>query len=104
MDRESRAKQFAPFDALRGLHQAIRIKEFEHESVLKGDLSDEQAQNISNVLIGLEHGDIVNAVYYDGKHEYEVSGGVKLYLDENIIKIGEKKIKLEFIRRIEKYN
>ncbi len=31
MSREDRAKQFAPFDALKGLRVALREKEIEHE-------------------------------------------------------------------------
>ena len=33
MPRVDRAKQFAPFDALKGLQDALRVKEFEHESL-----------------------------------------------------------------------
>ncbi len=31
MSREDRAKQFVPFDALKGLRVALREKEIEHE-------------------------------------------------------------------------
>ena len=33
MSRSDRAKQFAPFDALKGLHETIKIKEYEHEAL-----------------------------------------------------------------------
>ena len=39
MEREKRAKQFAPFDALTGLKDAIRLKEYEHNAKMKKDLS-----------------------------------------------------------------
>ena len=42
MPRIERARQFAPFDALKGLSEALRIKEYEHDRILKGDLSEEK--------------------------------------------------------------
>ena len=35
MSPKDRAKQFAPFDALKGLGDALRIKEYENERVQK---------------------------------------------------------------------
>lgn len=37
MSREDRAKQFAPFDALKGLQMALRKKEYEHECDVKNN-------------------------------------------------------------------
>ena len=48
MEREKRAKQFAPFDALIGLKDAIRLKEYEHDAKMKKDLSDDIIEKISN--------------------------------------------------------
>ena len=50
MPRGERAKQFAPFDALKGLQQALRLKEYEHERVEKGDLSEEDVLRLSTIL------------------------------------------------------
>lgn len=38
MSKEMRAKQFMPFDALKGLHAALREKEIEHENKVKNEL------------------------------------------------------------------
>jgi len=35
MSRQNRAKQFAPFDALKGLQLSLREKEKEHEKEVK---------------------------------------------------------------------
>ncbi|MFA7642957.1 MAG: hypothetical protein WCY74_06740, partial [Sphaerochaetaceae bacterium] len=43
MPRQNRAPQFAPFDALKGLHEALRLAEYEHERIVKGEISEEQA-------------------------------------------------------------
>ncbi len=40
MDRENRAKQFMPFDALKGFREALAEKE--RLTVEKGDLAEEQ--------------------------------------------------------------
>ncbi len=37
MSREDRAKQFVPFDALKGLRVALREKEIEHEKKINVD-------------------------------------------------------------------
>ena len=50
MPRKDRAKQFAPFDALKGLHDALRLKEYKHEKVAKGEMSEDDAKAISDVL------------------------------------------------------
>ena len=54
MPRKQRAKQFAPFDALKGLHEALKIKEYEHDRILKGDIPPEQIENISKILLELK--------------------------------------------------
>ena len=47
MPRGDRAKQFMPFDALKGLKQALREKEIEHESGDFPELSDDEIKQIS---------------------------------------------------------
>lgn len=52
MDRSERAKQFMPFDAVKGLQEALRAKEQEVEAMQKQqtvdeeDLYDEDEQNV----------------------------------------------------------
>ena len=46
MNRQDRAKQFAPFDALRGLREALAAKEREHEKQERGDVSEDVAAEI----------------------------------------------------------
>lgn len=42
MPREDRAKQFAPFDALKGLRDALHKKELEHEAKLAKKITVEK--------------------------------------------------------------
>ncbi len=43
MSREDRAKQFAPFNALKGLQEALRRKEYEHECDVKNNIQSKIA-------------------------------------------------------------
>lgn len=38
MSKEMRAKQFMPFDALKGLRAVLREKEIEHENKIKNEI------------------------------------------------------------------
>ena len=72
MDRTQRAKQFAPFEALTGLRNALRIKEFQHESVVKGELSEDSAAEISAVMMDLNKGEKVTATILPEKREIKI--------------------------------
>lgn len=102
MPRGARAKQFMPFDALKGLQEALRLKEYKHESVVLGELSDEQASEISDTLASLERGDFVEAVVYEDGHLKTVTGSIRFKLEFNQIIINEKVINLNTLRNIKK--
>ena len=48
MNRIERAKQFLPFDALKGLQEALRKKERELENVERIELSEESLEELEN--------------------------------------------------------
>lgn len=101
MPRSMRAKQFAPFDALKGLQDALRLKEYQHEKVLKGDMTEEKASELSNVLINMKKGDVVKVTFFEDGHDKRVEGVIKLLIDEQVIQIEKKKISLDQIIDIE---
>lgn len=68
MPPSRRAKQFAPFDALKGLKEAIAAKEKRPEP--RKELTDEKKEQISNTLADLRKGQQVTVVYY-GSMEQE---------------------------------
>ncbi len=92
MARKDRAKQFAPFDALKGLQNALRMKEYEHERGIKGDISEEQAKDISDKLLNLEKGDYLEVKYFLDGYYVDVKGKAKILIDENILLVGNIKI------------
>ena len=89
MPRINRAAQFAPFDSLKGLQEALRLKEFEHEKVAKGELSEEDAEKISHTLSTLKKKDFVTVTYYDNRtnHYITISGNIEPHFDESYFMI-----------------
>lgn len=79
MNRQDRAKQFAPFDALRGLREALAAKEREHEKQERGDVSEDVAAEIETELVRLKRGDCVRALVYDNGYYITVEGRVTNY-------------------------
>ena len=62
MPRSRRAKQFMPFDALRGLKEAIAAKERVVEP--RRYPSEDAIAEINTNLLGLHKGQIITVVYY----------------------------------------
>ncbi len=100
MDKSERAKQFMPFDALKGLHEALAIKEFAHEKIEKQELLEEDVSRISNTLLQLHNHDLVEVQYFLDGHIYSTFGEVKLSLAEHFIIVGNTKIYLENLQDI----
>lgn len=97
MNRQDRAKQFAPFDALNGLREALAKKEYDLGKVERGDHSEELDSEISEKLSKVQRGDrIALTCYQDGYYvkvigavneintifKYIVIGNGKVYFDD----------------------
>lgn len=95
MSPNDRARQFLPFDALKGLKEALLIKDYEHERLKRRDLSEEKMNEISNTLIALENNDNVKITYFNDGSYKELTGRAKLKVEENIIMIDKQKIDLD---------
>ena len=63
MDRAERAKQFMPFDALKGLREALREKE--KIIVPKIELSDYAKSILDRKLHQIEKNDMLTVVYFE---------------------------------------
>lgn len=103
MSRELRAKQFSPFDALKGLHDALKLKEYEHDKIFKGDLSEEVILEISKTLSSIKKDDVIYLKYYYDNHEWEIYGHCKLNFDVKQLEIDNKKISFDDILAIKKF-
>lgn len=74
MDRVDRAKQFMPFDALRGLRDVLR--ERERIIVPRMDLSEELKNELDWKLHQLQLNDIITMVYFQKGEYVKVTGMV----------------------------
>lgn len=95
MSLNSRARQFLPFDALKGLKEAIKLKELEHERVKKRDISSDKALKISNTLISLDENSIASVLYFKDGHYYEITGKIKLDVFNNYLMADDLKVNLD---------
>lgn len=95
VSRSERARQFLPFDALKGLQEALREKEIELEE--RKELSEEIMEELSDKLQMIEKEDNVKITYYHKQRYWTVQGKV---ISKNPIQkklILENDIKINFI-------
>lgn len=91
-DRAERAKMFLPFDALKGLREALREKE--KVIVEKKELSEDQKAFLSNQLTKVKKLTLIKIIYYNGMEYEEIEGLVsKIDLEyEHCLYIQKQKI------------
>ena len=70
--RADRAKQFMPFDALKGLQDALREKEIEYEQ--RKELTEESLRELQTEFNKIEIGSRVKIKYYKNKKYIDVLG------------------------------
>lgn len=76
-NKADRAKQFAPFDALKGFREALREKE--RVLVPKAELSQEQAEILDRRLHQIQVGDIITIIYFHQGEYEKVTGMVSAF-------------------------
>ena len=74
VSRITRAKQFLPFDALKGLKEALREKEIEYEE--KRELSEESLEELEEEFNKINIGSIVKVKYYKNRQYIETKGEI----------------------------
>ena len=95
-----RARQFLPFDALKGFKEAI--KERQKIKVDKIELSEEMASELSYKLNQVTKGMIIKIIHYDDEEYIETFGIVSEFNETfNYLKIVKKKILFENILDIQ---
>ena len=102
MSRSDRAKQFAPFDALKGLQETIKIKEYEHERIVCGEMSEDEIKNISAALLSLKKNDNVYVEFFRDGHIFKLSGEVKIEIINQKLLVGAFDINFDEIRELKK--
>lgn len=101
--KADRAKIFAPFDALRGLREALAAKE--HIVVPRMELSEEAKEELDRKIKEIQKFDIVTAVYYSNGNYIKTTGMVsKLDVNCRFLQIVTTKIPLADICDIQLLN
>lgn len=103
MSRENRAKQFAPFAALKGFEEGIKWKEKVY--VDKRELSEESLERLDNKFKEIKKNDIITVVYYNKGEYLKVTGMVaRIDVTARILQVINTKIRFEDIYDIETGN
>lgn len=99
MDRAERAKQFLPFDALKGFRETLAQKE--RIVVERTELSEEYREELDRRMQRVLKNDIITVVYFHDGEYVQVTGMVsRLDVTSRIIKIVNTKISFEDIYEI----
>jgi len=77
MTRGDRAKQFLPFDAMKGLSEALRDREERHLREEKRELSEEQISLLARQLSRLREGMTVKVYCYHAFHNVYLTGKIE---------------------------
>ena len=95
-----RARQFLPFDALKGFKDLI--KEVERVKVNKKELTEENIERLSKTILSLEKGMMVKVIYFEQDDYLKLEGIVsKIDITNRFIMIVKKRISLDDIFEIE---
>ena len=102
MNRTERAKQFMPFDALKGLQDELRIREERRTRVKKIELSEERMEEISTTLAKVNRYARVAVQFYSNGHYLNIESDVK-EIDSiyRFVRLGESKIYFDDIYSID---
>ena len=76
MNRIDRAKQFMPFDALKGLREELRLREKMMLRTERRELCEEEAERLSAAILALTVGQTIELLFYEGGHYRLLSGEV----------------------------
>lgn len=98
-ERVSRAKQFVPFDALKGFREALAEKE--RILVDKIELSEEMMEELDRTLHNLKPGEMVSVVYFHNDEYVKITGiFVRVWESTRTMQVVNTKIPLDDIREI----
>ena len=99
MQNNDRAKQFMPFDALKGFKEEINKRK--RVIVAKRELSEDDLQELQNKVYLINTGMIVEITYYDNEQYVKIKGMVsKINFDLKYIVIVKTKINIDCIVNI----
>ena len=91
MTRASRAKQFLPFDALKGFQEALNLKQIKYED--KKELTEDSFTELEEEWNKIEKDSTVRVKYYKNKRYIKIQGKIdKIDYIKKKIQISEENI------------
>lgn len=100
MANNERAKQFASFDALKGLREALSEKE--KMIVPKAELSEDKKAELDRILHRIKPNDIITVIYYAGNEYLKITGMISRFsASSRTLQIVNTKLNFDDIRDIE---
>lgn len=101
MTRQERAKQFMPFDAMKGLQEALRDREERHSRNGRREIGEEQEAQINSTLCRIRIGQSVEIECYYSFHDVVLEGRVTRFRpDEKRLNIDDISLHFEDIYSI----
>lgn len=91
MNRIDRAKQFLPFDALKGLREELEKREKEYAKCEKRELSEYEAEKLNEKIKEI-NGCFAKIKYYKNGEYVTLSGTVKVNYSYRYLFVDEEKI------------
>lgn len=102
MPMEQRAKQFAPFDALKGFKESNRRVEIYQKSAEFKELSEEQLEDMNRTLLEKRIGDPITVEVYTPREYVRISGKFDGYDEyDRIIKMSGQIVDLDMVFSLE---
>lgn len=99
-EKVSRAKQFMPFDALKGLRTALAAKE--RIVVPRTELSEEMLDELDRKFKELKPGMMVSIVHYEQEEYIKTTGMIaRISISSRLIQVVNTKISLDDIQSIQ---
>jgi len=102
MSKQNRAKQFLPFNSLRGYYDLI--KEKEKIVTPKRELSDYDIELLNNKIMSLEKNMMINVTYYDTDSYKTICGMLsKIDIEHKYLVIVKSRISFSDITNIDNF-
>ena len=80
----------------------MRIKEYEHDRIIRGEISEDEVKDISAVLSNIEKGDEVQIEFFRDGHVIKLAGTAWIDVIYLKIHVGAFEINFDEIRSIKK--
>lgn len=99
VNKNDRARQFMPFDALKGYKEALQEKR--KIKINKKELTEDDISELSYKINQIQKNMIIKVIYYNKEEYLEVEGMVsKIDFDNRYVTIVKTKIKFDNILKI----